>query len=585
MMALYYEPMEWDSTVTVNEALYQPFSSMDSLRLLTLEPGYLTDPILVRLSIHDADDAPEYDAISYVWGDVGKTTQIFCNGSPTHITFNLLWVLRRIRRSEQPMTLWVDALCINQNDPLERSGQVAKMGRIYARARRVFACMGDDPDGGASGVTSLLGQLLAMIQSIGSKSLVNLNLNEDPRWFSLGVLLRQPWFSRAWVLQEVGLAKDPRVIYGNFEFSYRDVMKIVMWVNNNAPWLIVKANIPMLMIHVHWADWSTRIIGDSASPYEFLDLLDHASLLMCRDPRDHIYAFLGHPLARTSDGRGLMILPDYTKSTWEVFKEVSILLIQQSGLRALSTAEHSESSIKDKFPSWVIRWDIGYVMNNICRHPMQIYRASAKDTTNMQYQIIGDELWVTGVVVDTVRTAWKIEYGTDGTLKFRGHGYNLTLEEIISYLESTSTPCVYGSNRLYNFSLTLNAALDNSLKSGTLAAAFNAYRNWHAQPHLRPIYKDELAHTYWRAICHMCSGRVFIVTEKGYYGLAPWVSAPGDVSCFLFGGLVPFLLRREDAHASRFKLVGEAYIGGLMNSEASHFVNAGQLKAQNLIIC
>lgn len=72
---------------------------------------------------------------------------------------------------------------------------------------------------------------------------------------------------------------------------------------------------------------------------------------------------------------------------------------------------------------------------------------------------------------------------------------------------------------------------------------------------------------------------------KGYYGLAPWVSAPGDLSSILFVGYVHFLLRRDAAQIRHFRLVSEEYVSGLRIAEASHFLDTGKLMKQNLIIC
>jgi hypothetical protein len=44
----------------------------------------------------------------------------------------------------------------------------------------------------------------------------------DPRWKSVTLFKQKDWFYRAWVIQEVGMALDPRVLYGDCEFSYRD---------------------------------------------------------------------------------------------------------------------------------------------------------------------------------------------------------------------------------------------------------------------------------------------------------------------------------------------------------------------------
>lgn len=65
----------------------------------------------------------------------------------------------------------------------------------------------------------------------------------------------------------------------------------------------------------------------------------------------------------------------------------------------------------------------------------------------------------------------------------------------------------------------------------------------------------------------VCEGRSFLFTRKGYYALGPCIAKSGDVCYVLFGATVPFILRKADG-ASHYKVVGEAYIHGLMRGEA-----------------
>lgn len=44
----------------------------------------------------------------------------------------------------------------------------------------------------------------------------------------------ETWFTRVWVVQEVGLAKDALVLYGDVELKYRDLMKLMEWIQRSA---------------------------------------------------------------------------------------------------------------------------------------------------------------------------------------------------------------------------------------------------------------------------------------------------------------------------------------------------------------
>ncbi|KAI3394861.1 hypothetical protein diail_2148 [Diaporthe ilicicola] len=128
------------------------------------------------------------------------------------------------------------------------------------------------------------------------------SLRTEIRWHSVARFMQLPWFRRAWVIQEVGLARDPRVLYGDCEFGYRDMLRVMRWVSSQT-WVLQFA-IPSLLVHREWSDWT-----QPKQSLSFIDMLNHGALLDCSDPRDHVYAFLGRPLVKNGDGSPL-IFPD-----------------------------------------------------------------------------------------------------------------------------------------------------------------------------------------------------------------------------------------------------------------------------------
>ncbi|KAH8647488.1 heterokaryon incompatibility protein-domain-containing protein, partial [Tricladium varicosporioides] len=117
------------------------------LTILPLEDGDGDQDKTIRCSLSHSllIEPPEYHALSYCWGDPGSTATIIVNGNPTRVTKNLetaLWELRY----RQIQTIWVDALCINQNDLVERGLQVPRMGLIYSRAVEVIVWLGGEAD-------------------------------------------------------------------------------------------------------------------------------------------------------------------------------------------------------------------------------------------------------------------------------------------------------------------------------------------------------------------------------------------------------------------------------------------------------
>lgn len=121
------------------------------IRLLRLSPGTWDHPIECSLQVVSLDDEPTYESLSYAWGNKSKLKTIHLNGKPFEVTRNLWIALRRLRKQLHERILWADATCINQNDTLERSNQVAIMNQIYSTASKVFVWLGDSiSEGGNS---------------------------------------------------------------------------------------------------------------------------------------------------------------------------------------------------------------------------------------------------------------------------------------------------------------------------------------------------------------------------------------------------------------------------------------------------
>ncbi|KAF2822390.1 HET-domain-containing protein, partial [Ophiobolus disseminans] len=118
--------------------------STPHIRLLQLVQGDFDQDIICNLSIWPLDTAPSYIAISYTWGDPTPTVNITVNNRRMVGRQNCQYALQQAfnqTRSRQQY-LWLDAICIDQNNNWEKGHQVALMGELYKRAAQVFACVG-----------------------------------------------------------------------------------------------------------------------------------------------------------------------------------------------------------------------------------------------------------------------------------------------------------------------------------------------------------------------------------------------------------------------------------------------------------
>ncbi|RAL60490.1 hypothetical protein DID88_000265 [Monilinia fructigena] len=128
--------------------------SLDSIRLLSLMPNRdETAPLQCQLheySLQGPGNCKEthlYEALSYVWGSFDDPPQcIFINGHYLPVTANLHSALLHVRNHTFQRTLWVDAVCINQEDKKEKSLQIQFMTKVYSQADRVIVYLGDAAD-------------------------------------------------------------------------------------------------------------------------------------------------------------------------------------------------------------------------------------------------------------------------------------------------------------------------------------------------------------------------------------------------------------------------------------------------------
>jgi hypothetical protein len=119
----------------------------DEIRVLQIQPASdlssELDCRLVHISLHNA---PQYEALSYTWGANNFSERIRLNGCPFPVTENLKAALAAFRDTTETRLLWVDAVCINQRNIVERSNEVLRILSVYQNAAHVRIWLGDASD-------------------------------------------------------------------------------------------------------------------------------------------------------------------------------------------------------------------------------------------------------------------------------------------------------------------------------------------------------------------------------------------------------------------------------------------------------
>lgn len=147
--------MSTEPSNTAASYRHSSLSTPRSIRLVALLPSCdLQDPLEVTLTEVSFDEVSNtkysYEALSYVWGARIGSESIQCNGKQLLVTPNCESALRHLRRKNQSRTMWIDAICIDQEDnPLsniERNAQVALMGEVYQKATSTLCWLGEGND-------------------------------------------------------------------------------------------------------------------------------------------------------------------------------------------------------------------------------------------------------------------------------------------------------------------------------------------------------------------------------------------------------------------------------------------------------
>jgi ankyrin repeat protein len=227
---------------------YTPLDSKErSFRLLRLFKGN-KGPIqceIFQARFDDRKDIIPYDALSYVWGDQSNLREIEVYTSIFHIdtmvlpvTENLHMALQHIRRREEDRILWIDAICIDQNNPRERGHQVRQMSSIYEKAVKAVFWLGK-----STLATQMAFDYMCELRKEALGHACNNWTVSDERWQPLRCkieplsntnkfrdgflreafrdLLTRTWFRRAWITQEVAQARTAEVMCGAQFISVR----------------------------------------------------------------------------------------------------------------------------------------------------------------------------------------------------------------------------------------------------------------------------------------------------------------------------------------------------------------------------
>ena len=322
------------------------------------------------------------------------------------VTVNLRAALLNIRQLDQPCTLWVDAICINQSNVLERGHQVSIMADIYRNATRTIVWLGDSRPPFTKKAYDVVEELAAEAAtrqyanievSSNYTSLSQLYTNmervESPAFhrfrddYSVIHLACASWWFRTWTVQELVLAPQAVIMTGNFTMDWARFTAGVDYGLAIGIWNPVMLGIVIDPIVIPYLSMSalgkkrqsepssqppfsspSTVMPPAQTAQALLETLIRCRFRQASDPRDKVYGLLGlmhrdqHEDSPDS-ARTLGIEPDYGLSAAEVYCQTARQLLLQSadlnmlGASNTATAATAIASAGQTLPSWVPDWN------------------------------------------------------------------------------------------------------------------------------------------------------------------------------------------------------------------------------------
>jgi hypothetical protein len=542
--------------------MHLPLKPGNTIRLVQIHAGDSAANLTCDIIQAKLGEAPPYEAISYTWGSTEHLQTIPCGpeGANIAVTQNCESVLRRLRDPNSPRLVWIDAICIDQGNVGERNAQVAIMGQIFQNARRVIIDIGE--------ASPNSDRALHAIVNCSEKALYAMDLGLQIR-DDVGELYRRPWFDRVWVLQEAFRSEEASVLCGTRLVPWASFRPFRIWVDSRPAWETEHWHVELPSIVPSVLTVGNHRSRTYTARKDLLPLLCKGRTCAASDERDKVFALL--PML--ADAQAENLTADYAKDTVRVFTEIATWLLPVAGLSVLTCAS-AGSKMKD-LPSWVPDWSAHY------REPWMIgfgdvyYPLSAGGNSKAITEVLlttddTPQLKVRGVAVDTIRTS-----SAGRNLNIRSDSEELT--NFVADCRSYRTKDPRGPARLPSWRAWEPRTNETRLHPP----------NWAAWKYGLPFEKpmEESDNEMANKVTYFCSGRQLILTERGYFGLAPSNAKPGDsVLCFL-GSRVPYILRKaEDCSTStqdRHKLIGESYIYGLMEGEALEGIDLSKVEQKD----
>jgi hypothetical protein len=443
------------------------------IRLLDVRLNIPFLPIRAALVAVDINNPPYYEAVSYTWdSNPREYLPVAINGMQLSVPRNVHDIMTRLGGRFSPRFIWIDAICINQEDTGEKVHQIKLMRHVYRRASRVLVCLEKSRKSGYA--LELLTLLAHMRLRFGAAKAAKYIMSMwNGRQSSVGVeanicglleLLDHRWFERSWVIQEVVFASEITLYLGDYPFDWEYFLIAVDFLTDpTVPQISAllqsstsywKArNFPYSLSH-SIAMTQTRNVYQEGRREPLHIILRRFMAFKATKPHDKIFALLGF-----IDG-DLDHIINYKKSISEVLVEIAKYLLDEghlvhvlhlagTGYDILPECHPTAPSLQHSLtpgdpltlPSWVTDWSASRAPRTLAQsfhHNHLRYRASWGQAGRTHISRAKPYcLRITGLVVDHIR-----RLGSPSKAPSEVGGRSSTLQEsqfILEWLDEAQT--------------------------------------------------------------------------------------------------------------------------------------------------
>ena len=434
---------------------YVPMKNPQDIRVILLYPRLVFLPICCSLLQGPNMKLLFYEAISYTWGDLAATEDILVDGCTMKVTKSVYEVLATYSSSFMPKLLWIDFVCINQEDHVEKANQVQLMRKIYGGAEFCTVFLGQAPihlelaqqeisspfhfryasishnDNrgrrlhfeSASLAIDLLNELEVLdgvLQgSTGSiyEDYELLSRTMSKSWAALLSMLRHPWFERIWVVQEVALSNTVQVRYGDEIIKWEILANGIKRLQNTrglSLWLEWRHNVGLRQIehtslqnitriHSLREEMQDPIYWRARRGVKLSKLLAKSFYFKASNPRDLIYGLLGLCCDEVSVDYGSSVEDVYLNAAKAMYEEGAINLLFHSAGIGNRLGINPDTS---RLPSWVPDW------TNAPRYTQLTGFRSGGNFENKFQCSMTHTLGLSGICIDSIHMIGSVLHNT-----------------------------------------------------------------------------------------------------------------------------------------------------------------------------